>query len=205
MLSICVHREQMNQIKTDKGRMSPYGEIEVKNWPQVGDKNKVKSQIEEVFFLCSSRTDFKNQKEKGEFLEKWTGYYWKSEISNIYIALNKKDQNVLGYLMGCPNSCQALDFYSDKNKSYAVFEDLFTKFPAHLHINCHPVSQGMGVGQLLIQKFFHDLKFQNVQGVHIITSKEARNVSFYQRMGMDYSELRTWKGHELYFMGKTLA
>ena len=110
----------------------------------------------------------------------------------------------MGYLTGCDNSLSALDFYRDRVASYQIFEEHFSAFPAHLHINCLPEYQGIGIGKKLMERFFCDLSARQVRGVHIITSGEARNIGFYHRLEFDFVAEKDFCGSRLRFMGKLL-
>lgn len=58
------------------------------------------------------------------------------------------------------------------------------EFPAHLHINLLPETQGQGLGRTLIATLFAQLRALNVPGVHL--GYEPRNggaAAFYTRLG----------------------
>ena len=65
-------------------------------------------------------------------------------------------------------------------------------YPAHLHIDILPIAQGRGYGRKLIKIFLNRLQSQNVQGVHLIVSKNNKNaIVFYQKVGFHkFKELR---------------
>lgn len=178
---------------------------EIKSWELIEETNQskiVEEQIWDIFFLCSFRKNFASEEEKKEFYDKWTKYYFSYSSSLFYVAFEK--EKVLGYLMACENSHLARDYYQTTNPSYLAFEDKFDHYPCHFHINCHPSSQGKGVGKALVQALFDRLKEKQVKGVHIVTSRNAENVKFYQRAGMTDTESRMWKDYEVFFMGKKL-
>jgi GNAT superfamily N-acetyltransferase len=158
--------------------------------------------IREIFFVSSSRQSFASDEEREKFFETWTGYYFKN--SSDLILLDRDEQGVRGYLMGCLDSHQASAFYKERLKSYAVFEDLFSRFPAHLHINVHPRARNRGVGAKLIADFIALLRAKNVRGLHIVTSPDSANREFYKRNGFTFAETRSWQKHSLLFMGQKL-
>lgn len=158
--------------------------------------------VEEIFYLCSSRQEFDGPAEKLRFLEHWTGYYRCNEPRHFLLAI-APDGQVAGYLSGCTNSRSARRLYSDI-PYYAVFEDFFETYPAHLHINCHPEFRGQGVGSKLVKAFIEDCNAINLAGLHLVTSPGARNVSFYRRCGFDFSLTRTWRETELLFLAMAL-
>jgi GNAT superfamily N-acetyltransferase len=104
-----------------------------------------------------------------------------------------------GYLAGTPKS---------DTKHYALnpylvpFQPLIQgAFPAHLHINLTSASRGSGIGSLLIQSFEKQLISEGIQGLHVITTDQARNVSFYLKNGFVKIENRSG----LLFLGKALS
>ena len=156
-----------------------------------------KKQVEDIFFKTSSKKSFSSLKEKQSFLNKWMSYYYENCLNEFFVA--KNNNTVLAYLTGCSNSTKALNFYGP-NTPYALFSDLFFKFPAHLHINALPTNQGLGVGSKLITHYKKILANNDVTGLHIITSPSARNVGFYKKNGFTYTEKRLWKTTPLLFM-----
>lgn len=150
----------------------------------------------EIFFLTSSRQRFSSAEEKERFFEKWTRYYLESEPDLIFLA---KDENekVLGYLTGCVRS-------GKMNDVDELFADQFSRFPAHLHINCHPDAQGKGCGSRLMAEFIRVLHERKIAGVHIVTSPIAENRRFYLKNGFNFELIRAWKERPLLFMGRDL-
>ena len=62
-------------------------------------------------------------------------------------------------------------------------------YPAHLHIDILPIAQRKGYGSKLIENFLRRLQSQNVQGVHLIVSKNNQNaIDFYRQVG--FKELK---------------
>ena len=159
-------------------------------------------EIEEVFFLSTTLTEFANPEHKQSFFQRWTAYYREQEPEHIFLALDRCG-HVVGYLTGCADSRSAERLYEDIGY-YRLFEDLFDSYPAHLHVNCHPAHRGRGLGRRLVEAFLADLKREAVPGVHLVTAPGARNIRFYQRSGFDVSIRRRWKTGELLFLGQTL-
>jgi len=106
--------------------------------------------------------------------------------------------------MGCENSAAASEYYRTVNPSYALFEDQFARFPAHLHINCAPEARGLGVGTFLMAHFLQKLRANKITGVHIVTSPDAENRHFYTKNGFNFELIRAWKERPLLFMGSDL-
>ena len=163
-------------------------------------KELVLTKIEEIFFLSSSLKSFSSIERREAFYKRWCGDYQTLYPEEFFIAV--EEGNVLGYLSGCSDSTRAMNEVNVPG--YAVFHDLFLAFPAHLHINFHPEARGRGLGSLLMNHYMNHLKLSNVMGVHLVTSPDAHNVSFYRRLGFDKTETREFNGMPLHFMGCVL-
>lgn len=162
-------------------------------------------QIRDIFFLTSPRKAFASEAEREEFFKKWTEYYFCHRAEFIYVAVEGTELSpkVLGYLMIEPDSTLALKAFGNQ-PHYVLFQDLYQAYPAHLHINCHPDSQGMGLGGLLINKGVEDLCQLNIEGLHLITAPTARNVSFYRKNLFNHEVLRSVNNIDYLFMGRKL-
>ena len=169
---------------------------------KTSDLDLVQHEIEEIFFLSTPIKSFESIEKKQAFFNRWCGIYQTHYKEEFFLAM--KEGKVLGYLSGCIDSEKATALINVK--SYSVFSDYFLEFPAHLHINFHPDSRGLGLGSLLVNHYKDHLKSHNVRGVHIITSIEAQNVGFYARLGFTETRTRTYNDMPLYFMGcKTVS
>lgn len=157
-------------------------------------------QVEEIFFLSSSLKAFSSEEKRKAFYKRWCGDYQTLYPEEFFIAM--EEGKVLGYLTGCSDSTRAMNEVSVPG--YAIFHDLFLAFPAHLHINFHPDARGKGLGSILMNHYMNFLKLNNVMGVHLITSPDAQNVSFYDRLGFVKTDIREFNGMPLYFMGCVL-
>jgi len=164
------------------------------------NQEKVVSKIKEIFFLCTSVKSFRDQEHKDNFFEKWCGCYLKNYPDSFLIAFF--DDKVVGYLSGAHDSIRSLKDLSIPGAS--VFEDLYETYPAHFHINCHPDSQGKGVGRLLIESFIEQVSRFGLKGTHLITSTDANNLGFYRKLGFEDEYAREYKGMELLMMGRHL-
>ncbi len=162
-----------------------------------------KSIIKNIFFESSVRKKFSGEEERETFWNKWTAHYFANEMESLYLAI--KNENVVGYLMGCRDSAKASFALAQENPSLEIFADQFKKYPAHLHINFSGAARGLGGGHLLVSAFAKDLSVLSIPGVHIITSPAARNVRFYLREGFDVLLERPWKDTPLLFMGRDIS
>jgi len=139
-------------------------------------------QVSEIFFEASTKKDFKDQKEKDAFFWKYVGFYLVNFPQYAWLAIN--EGKVLGYVLGAPKT-QDPNLYAIQPHLEA-FEEHFTAYPAHLHINCHADARGQGVGKRLLLKLLSQLKVQGIRGLHIMTGPTSDNKAFYQKMGFDF-------------------
>lgn len=159
--------------------------------------------IREIFFLSADPRNVSDDPIKNEaFFEKWTSYYFKNRTDWMLLAW--EGPKLLGYLMCEPESTKALPHYQVRNATYAVFQDLFSEYPAHLHMNSHPDARGKGVGSALIAELVRRLEAAHVGGVHLITAPKQRNVEFYRKNGFTEEIQREWRGYPLLFMGRKI-
>lgn len=168
------------------------------SWSENNCSSQSLTEIREIFFACSSKKEFTSQEEKELFFQEWTSYYFKKLSSHIVVAKDEETNCITGYLTGDPHTEIGHHDY------YELFKNDLKCYPAHLHINCHPKTQGKGIGRRLIESYVEKLKSKNIEGVHIITTVDASNVAFYEKMGFDYKQEKPWKGTPLLFMGKKL-
>lgn len=159
------------------------------------------SEIKYIFYISSSVKEFKDEQHKEEFFNKWCGDYLRLYPEQFYLMIDSEN-NLLGYLSGMNNSLLALN--SMRVPGFKIYSDLFESFPAHLHINFHPSTRGKGYGSILVGHYLEELKSAGVKGIHLVTSPDAKNVSFYTRLGFDQIYIRENNGYPTQFMGKKL-
>jgi GNAT superfamily N-acetyltransferase len=174
--------------------------MRIQNSTELNESDYIDS-LKHIFFTSSHTKSFDSEEAKEKFFMTWAGNYLKEYPQYFYFAF--EDDFLLGYLCGCPNSHDAVK--NLKIPGLAVFENEFEKYPAHLHINCHPESRGKGVGRKLIETYVEDLKKNNVPGLHIITGEDADNIKFYEKTNFDYKTLKPFKNVNLCFMGRDLS
>lgn len=69
------------------------------------------------------------------------------------------------------------------HNGYRIKEEL-KAYPAHLHIDLLPSTQGMGLGRKLITIFTDELKSMKVSGLHLeVGKKNERAITFYKKVG----------------------
>lgn len=161
-----------------------------------------RAEIRDIFFLCAARQDFADPGARDAFAARWLDYYLTEEPGRVFLA-RKSDGGLAGYLTGCADSGAAAPLF-ERIPHYALFEDRFALYPAHLHVNCRPEARSHGVGAALVAAFLAQLRAARVPGVHVVTAPEARNVAFYRRCGFQDEERRPAGSRNLLFMGKRL-
>lgn len=154
------------------------------------------SQVEDIFWETSGRSQFATPAERAQFLSQYLTSYF-TQLALVAV----RDERVLGYIIATANT---LAMRPDWAPHMASFEDLYERYPAHLHINCRAEARGLGVGSQLVAALENVLKERGVIGLHLITSATARNVSFYLRNGFSHRVERLWNERPLLLLGKTL-
>lgn len=160
---------------------------------------QILQEIEDIFFESSVKKTFKTEKEKLDLKWKYLGFYLDRYPDYVWVAYSRK---VLGYCLGMPKT-QDDELYAAQ-PHLKVFEEKYKDFPAHLHINCHVSARGQGIGTRLIEELEREFKSQGIKGIHLMTSSDARNRSFYQRLGYDYECELPYLNTPILMMGKKL-
>jgi ribosomal protein S18 acetylase RimI-like enzyme len=61
------------------------------------------------------------------------------------------------------------------------------EYPAHLHIDLLPHVQGKGVGRMMMDRLFAELKSRGVLGVHLgADPRNKRAIGFYEHLGFTH-------------------
>ena len=176
-------------------------EIKVLNSCPDDLKKDIHKSVRDIFFLSTSKKEFASEDHKEEFFNKWCGDYLRKYPETFFLAFDSNGK-LLGYLSGALDTLETLKTL--RVPGVIHFSHLYEKYPAHLHINFHPEARGMGLGSLLVNHFCQFLIDRKIKGVHLITSKEAKNVSFYERLGFNATESFNQGPMGLFFMGKNL-
>lgn len=152
--------------------------------------------VQDIFWETSTRTQFASINERVDFQQK----YLESYLSELALVA-ELNQSVVGYIVASTTTHIEGASWSEH---LSLFDDLYQRYPAHLHINCAEEARGSGIGSRLVERLESDLKGLGVGGLHLITLAGARNVSFYQKLGFSHKIERIWNGKPLLFLGKTL-
>jgi ribosomal protein S18 acetylase RimI-like enzyme len=63
-------------------------------------------------------------------------------------------------------------------------DEVVAEYPAHLHIDLLPHVQGKGVGRMMMDRLFAELKSRGVLGVHLgADPRNTRAIGFYEHLG----------------------
>lgn len=154
--------------------------------------------LEEIFFLSAGRSTFPSPEARAAFFRTWTGWYVGNAPRDVWFWRDGEG-SFAGYLTGCRDSAGAVGLFQTIPR-YATFDDLFVRFPAHLHVNVRPERRSQGIGQCLVDRFATDCAAAGIPGVHAVTADGLRNVDFYQRLGFTEAVLRK----PLLFLGRSL-
>ena len=168
---------------------------------QMSEMLEIENDIRFIFYQSSSVKVFRDEDHKKYFYEIWCGDYVKNYADNFYLLFH--EGKLLGYLSGSLDTAASLSKL--RVPGLSIFQNLFNEYPAHLHINFHPDARNRGLGSHLVNFFFNECKKEGINGVHLITSPDSKNVSFYRRLGFDHEEKREFNNSTLLFMGKYLT
>lgn len=162
-----------------------------------------RARITEIFYATSATRAFQSEAARAAFEERWLGRYLTHDPDLVFVALSD-DGEVVGYLIAAADDPAKAPRFSD----IAYFKDAAAataRFPAHLHINLDEAWRGAGVGRALIEALAGELSRRGVSGVHAVTGRHSRNVSFYKRAGFEEVAAPTWDGKPLVMLGRVIA
>jgi GNAT superfamily N-acetyltransferase len=154
-----------------------------------------RSAIEDIFFLSSTTPLQGGARES--FFQIWAGNYLDQMPDQCLI--HEEGGKVLGYLTGCANSRDAAPLLGEIFY-YAAFAEFYDAYPAHLHINIHPLARGAGVGAELVEKYLARVGAPT----HVVTAVGARNRVFYERLGFETVATRRIDERDLVILGRTV-
>ena len=162
----------------------------------------VNEQIKSIFFEASSVQSFENSEARHAFFQKWLGLYLSLFPQSTFISVDDSSKKVLGYITCAPDTLKS--FETINGVQAIKWIEHYQEYPAHFHINCHQEARGRGVGTKLLESLESYLREKEVRGVHLITSRDAANVSFYQRNNYCEIASENKEAMKLLFLGKRL-
>lgn len=154
--------------------------------------------VVEIFWETTTKRDFADINARVAFQNRYLETY-RDEC--VFVAVD--GEGVRGYLVGVTATLAHPEIL-ELNPHLALFESFYSRYPAHLHINCTEAVRGQGVGGQLLAAFEAYLRAEAVSGVHLITAATARNVGFYLKNGYDHRVERLWQERPLLLLGKAL-
>jgi ribosomal protein S18 acetylase RimI-like enzyme len=173
-------------------------------------EKKDENDIGRICFLTSDRCNDDRYRELVGL--HWTIPYIRFEADNCFVIVGE-DNVAVGYVLASQDarSFRRLfrrrmkkDIHNTLNKQrksfhpFAYFREYITsvryletvpvgtdrKFPAHLHIDILPGCQGVGFGQLLMNKILDHLKDTGCTGIHLgVGNENTGAIRFYERNG----------------------
>lgn len=163
------------------------------------ERSQILEEIEEIFFESSARKSFSDEEARVRFQWRYLGFYLAHYPDCVWIA---KSKGVLGYCLGMPMTLSP-ELYK-LQPHLVMFEGYYKEYPAHLHINCHADARGQGLGSKLVKEFEKGMQELGIKGIHLMTSPESRNRSFYQRLGYTFEVELSYQQSPILLMGKRL-
>lgn len=158
--------------------------------------------IEKIFFDTAAR-GYAPGAEREAFLERWLGRYLATERDILLVGVTAQD-DVWGYLVGTmENAAESLRFM-DTPYFRGAFLEACRAYPAHLHINLDARYRNRGLGRMLIERFVQHASDAGVRGIHAVTARGMRNVTFYERCGFSEQASVHRDGRDLVFLGRAV-
>ena len=139
---------------------------------------------------------------RADFRERWLGRYLTHDAGWAYVAV-AADATVAGYLVASLDDPARTARFSDI-AYFSHFADLTKKYPAHLHVNLSAAFRNRGLGGELIERFATDAGKAGAPGVHVVTSRGARNAAFYNRNGFVEAGAHGEGAREVVFLARAL-
>ena len=160
----------------------------------VAHSHRLLEQLDAIFFEASGTKTFADEEARAAFRERWFARYLDQYPQWAYVAISG-DGRVAGYLVGA----------LDEGSGFENFAAAAADFPAHLHVNLAAQFRNRGIGAVLIEAFAADARRAGAKGMHVVTSADARNVRFYERVGFRERARTSVNGSDLVFLGRCLA
>lgn len=177
--------------------------------------------LREIFWETAFQTEFDTREAEAGYEYKYLRWYWEKARDLLFVAEGESARDgaerstpvadvraslsptashtVLGYICGVEDTRAHPDLAAAA-AHIPLFNDLYDRYPAHLHINLTANARGRGTGALLIARFVTAVAECGANGVHLVTGVHARNVSFYRRNGFTDAVERSGA----LFMGRSL-
>lgn len=161
----------------------------------------VRAEMDAIFYETAPRAPVEATA-RAAFHDLWLGQYLRHEPHLAHVAC--LDGRVIGYLVACHVNPATSARFPDLSY-FQDFAEACARFPAHVHINLTAAARGHGTGARLIEASVEDASDAGLAGVHVVTSANARNVSFYQRCSFAEIAATSRRGERIVFLGRTTA
>ncbi len=176
--------------------------LSIVKWSEFAGNKGSDAARDAIFFEASGTKTFASDDVRAAFRERWLGRYLRLYPEWVYLAVDGSG-GLQGYLLGCLDDPAQTPLFSDIGY-FQDFAPLTARFPAQLHVNLAPAARGAGVGSQLVSAFVNDAAKAGCPGVHVVTGRDQRNVSFYARNGFRDVGHVTWNGRELVFLARAI-
>jgi GNAT superfamily N-acetyltransferase len=176
--------------------------IQIYRYQDLGHEPALARGMDRVFFESSNTQEFADDASRAAFRERWLGRYLTHDSAWAYIVL-AGDTTVAGYLVASLDDPATAARFVDI-PYFAHFAGLTKAYPAHLHVNLSSAFRNRGIGGELIERFAVDARNAGAVGVHVVTSRGARNIAFYNRNGFAEAGAHGTGGREVVFLARAL-
>lgn len=180
-------------------------DVEICRWTQLAsdpERDRLIAELDQIFFSSSARQSFASTEEKAQFRDRWLGRYLRHFPQHALVALDG-ERRVAGYLVGSLDDPARDPLFADL-AFLAHFRDLTARYPAQLHVNLDADRRGRGIGARLVAAFADMARASGAPGVHVVTTRGARNVGFYLANGFLERGAVETDGRALLFLGRDL-
>lgn len=143
---------------------------------------RLRAEIDAIFWETASTTDFPTPAERHAFWWRYFGYYIDHAPNLTVVARDGETGAALGYVCGVADTRAHRELYAIA-AHVSLFDDCYDRYPAHLHINLTAAARGRGLGGHLLRAIESRVVAAGADGIHLVTSVGARNVTFYRRNG----------------------
>lgn len=179
---------------------------DIRRLDQLPAPRRLLAAIDDIFFAASSKTSFADEAERAAFRERWLGQFLREDPEWVYVVGRDLETHgtpdVVGYLVASLDDPARSHRFADISY-FRDFAQVTPQYPAQLHINLREGARGSGLGSRLLQRALVDVSAAGVPGVHVVTGRDMRNVTFYNRNGFEEVAVAEHGGHEVVLLGRS--
>lgn len=174
--------------------------IRILRWLDHPDRIAAKQDIERIFFAAAGSREFASDAARAEFRERWLGRYLTHDPAMTFVAVDPSG-GVVGYVVGSLDDPARTARFADI-PYFAELAHLTARYPAHLHINLDESARNRGTGGRLVEAFTAEVRAAGLPGVHVVTGRGMRNVSFYERLEFVERGSASYNGRPVVLLGR---